>query len=273
MRNRVLATLAAALMLVAVPSFAEAKRSGGKWASVEAATIHPGVQTFTEGAGQCTANFIFKDARGTVFIGQAAHCAGTGEATETNGCDSGSLPLGTKVEIDGASRPGTLVYSSWQTMQSVGERDRHACSFNDFALVKIDPADHDKVNPSVPSFGGPVSVGSTSKLGDPVYSYGNSGLRFGLAPLSPKRGYSVGQEGDGWSHTVYTASPGIPGDSGSAFLSDEGAALGTLSTVAILPLPASNGVSDLAHQLDYLNSFGGLGRVQLVRGTEPFVGL
>ena len=48
--------------------------------------IHPGVQTFTAG-GQCTANFIFRDSGGT-YIGQAAHCSGTGAATSTNGCTS-----------------------------------------------------------------------------------------------------------------------------------------------------------------------------------------
>ena len=47
-------------------------------------TIHPGVQTYTEGA-QCTANFVFTDGADT-FIGQAAHCSGTGAANETDGC-------------------------------------------------------------------------------------------------------------------------------------------------------------------------------------------
>ena len=44
------------------------------WAPASTATVHPGVQTFTEGA-QCTANFIFRDGADT-FIGQAAHCSG-----------------------------------------------------------------------------------------------------------------------------------------------------------------------------------------------------
>ena len=36
----------------------------------------------------------------------------------------------------------------------------------------------------------------------------------------------------GWSHDVYTVTPGIPGDSGSGFLDADGRAFGTLSTVA-----------------------------------------
>ena len=45
-------------------------------------------------------------------------------------------------------------------------------------------------------------------------------------------------EGGGWSRTVYTVTPGIPGDSGSGFLNASGQAIGTLSTVAIAPLAA-----------------------------------
>ena len=81
--------------------------------------------------------------------------------------------------------------------------------------------------------------------GDTVYSFGNSSLRGGVTELSPKQGVSLGTEGEGWSHPVYTVTPGVPGDSGSAFLDAEGNALGTLSTLAIAPLAGSNGVGDL----------------------------
>src|SRR3989442_15833556 len=86
------------------------------WAPAATAPIHPGVQTFTAGA-QCTANFVFYDASNTVYIGQAAHCSGTGGNTATNGCTSGSLPIGTQVQVTGASQPGVMVYNSWLTMQ------------------------------------------------------------------------------------------------------------------------------------------------------------
>ena len=45
-------------------------------------------------------------------------------------------------------------------------------------------------------------------------------------------------EGGGWSRTVYTVTPGIPGDSGSGFLNASGQAIGVLSTVAIAPYAA-----------------------------------
>ena len=64
--------------------------------------------------------------------------------------------------------------------------------------------------------------------------------------------------------------PGVPGDSGSAFLDAEGNALGTLSTLAIAPLAGSNGVGDLDHELAYAQPNSGISGLQLVPGTEPF---
>jgi hypothetical protein len=239
------------------------------WAPAASAPIHPGVQTDTAG-GQCTANFVFFDGADNVYIGQAAHCSGTGGATATNGCDSGSLPLGTPVNVQGASQPGTLVYSSWLAMQAAGETDPDTCAYNDFALVRLHPSDYDAVNPSIPHWGGPTGLNTTgAALGQTVHSYGNSSLRFGLTILSPKTGISLGTAGGGWTHPVYTITPGIPGDSGSAFLDSSGRALGVLATLAIAPLPASNGVGDISRELAYAQSHGMAG-VQLALGTEPF---
>jgi hypothetical protein len=266
MNRRKLLGVAVGLALgsvVAVPGSASA------WAPAGSATITPGVQTIT-GGGQCTANFIYQDGS-NVYIGQAAHCSSTGAQTDTNGCTSGSLPIGTPVEITGASRPGTLVYNSWLSMQAKGETNADACAYNDLALVKIDPADVGKVNPSVPRFGGPTGLGSSAAgLGDTVYSYGNSSLRGGVTTLSPKQGIVVQGEGNGWSRTVYTVTPGIPGDSGSGFLDANGAAIGVLSTLAIAPVAASNGVGDLRSELNWLHANTSFTGVNLVPGTEAF---
>ncbi|MBA2439108.1 MAG: trypsin-like peptidase domain-containing protein [Thermoleophilaceae bacterium] len=230
------------------------------------AAIQPGAQTFTKGA-QCTANFVFTNVGGT-YLGQAAHCSSTGGATETDGCTSGSLPIGTPVEISGASRPGTLAYNSWIAMQAANEADPDACAYNDFALVKLHPDDVGNVNPSVPGFRGPTGLGGPSATGATVFSWGNSSLRAGITKLSPKQGVVVSTEGDGWSRSVYTATPGIPGDSGSGFLNADGEAIGVLSTVAILPLPLSNGVGDLGKELAYAQAKGFT--VSLLPGTKPF---
>jgi hypothetical protein len=248
-----------------------APTAAASWAPAATATIHPGVQTFTNGA-QCTANFIFESGT-TVYIGQAAHCASTSDNTQTDGCTTQSLPLGTPVEVTGAAHPGTLVYSSWITMQSLGEHDADTCAYNDLALVQLDPSDVAKVNPSIPHWGGPVGLNTAgTTLLSRVYSYGNSELRFGLTELSPKEGVSMGDQGNGWSHSVNTFTPGIPGDSGSAFLDANGKALGVLSTLGIsLPLIATNFIGDLAHELNYMHAHSA-NTATLVPGTEPFNG-
>ncbi len=217
------------------------------------AAAQPGAMMVTDGA-QCTANFLYT-AAGKTYLGYAAHCAGTGAATDTNGCDAASLPLGTKVEIDGAAEPATLAYSSWLTMQAAGETDDETCQYNDIALVELAPADAATAKASVPVFGGPNGVGSAEALDD-VVTYGNSSLRQGVAALSPKNGKVVEVSPGGWSFTVYTVTPGIPGDSGSGFLTGTGQALGVLSTVAVAPLPLSNGVGSLEKELAYARAHG-----------------
>ncbi len=260
---------AAAMASVAVLAPGTAAAEDRAWAPAAQATVHPGVMTITHG-GECTANFIFTNAT-DVFIGQAAHCAGTGAPTETSGCTAGTKPLGTPVTIVGASKPGTLVYSSWITMAQRGEKDVNTCDYNDLALIKIDRADLGKVNPSVPFFGGPTGITtSPTAVGDGVLTYGNSPLRAGISALSPKQGVIVGGEGNGWSHTCYTATPGVPGDSGSAVLAKDGKALGVLTSLGLAPLAGSNGIGDLSRELNYLNAYGGLGAVSLALGTEPF---
>lgn len=267
-----LAAFAGALLVLigGTASIAPA-RSAPAWAPAATAAIHPGVQTDTQGA-QCTANFIYFDSS-NVYIGQAAHCSGTGSSTDTDGCTSATLPIGTAVTVEGASKPGVMVYNSWITMQGLHEPDANTCAFNDLALVKLDPVDAAKVNPSVPRWGGPVGLASSTGFLEQVYSYGNSELRFGLTPLSPKTGVSLGSDSGGWNNTVFTLTPGIPGDSGSGFLNSKGQAFGILSTIQLLPLVGSNGVGTLAKELDYMHAHASaFSGVQLANGTEPFRG-
>ncbi len=275
---------ATSVAAAAVPAHAAGVQTAAgvtQWAPAGTAQIHPGTMMYTQGA-QCTANFVYTDGAGNTYVGYAAHCAGTGAATDTNGCAAQSLPLGTKVTfVEGGNLfsegttvgTGTLTYSSWLTMQKNGEKDATTCAYNDLALVKVSSADVGKVNPSVPFWGGPVGIDTHgTAAGDTVYSYGNSSLRAGISALSPKRGTSLGDAAAdlGWSHPVYTLTPGIPGDSGSGFMDAQGNALGVLSTLAVAPLAGSNNVGDLSKELAYANANSGLTGLTLVPGTEPF---
>jgi hypothetical protein len=267
--------------LVASPS-AGAGATG--YAPAATAEIHPGTMMYTDGA-QCTANFVFTDAAANTYVGYAAHCAGLGAATDTDGCRAGSLPLGTRVSfveggslVDGGTEvgTGTLAYSSWLTEKKLGTTDANTCAYNDLALVKVAAADVAKVNPSIPFWGGPTGIDTDgTAAGDDLYTYGNSSLRAGVAALSPHRGVSLGDDpaDGGWSHPLYSVTPGVPGDSGSAFLSEDGEAVGTLSTIGLAPLPASNNIGDLAKELAFAQQHSGLTGLALVPGTEAFAPL
>jgi hypothetical protein len=239
------------------------------FAATASAEVSPGVQTLTDG-GQCTANFVFSDGSAT-YLGQAAHCSSTSGNTATNGCEADVLPIGTQVQIQDAttgefSHTGTLAYNSWNTMKARGEDPASdQCQYNDLALIRL-PAGT-QADPSIPFWGGPTGVATTTSAGQNVYSYGNSSLRLGIEQLKPKRGASLGTSGGGWTHQVYTITPGIPGDSGSAFVDDQGRAFGVLSTLALAPLPASNGVSDLNKMLQYMRAnASGFAGVNVVNG-------
>jgi hypothetical protein len=267
-----------AVGLVSAPTAASADPT---WAPAATAAIHPGTMMYTAGA-QCTANFVYTDAAGNVYVGYAAHCAGEGSSTDTNGCLVDSVPLGTPVDFTNDGNllsegtivgHGTLAYSSWITEHQLGTTDANTCAYNDLALVKVDPADVGKVNPSVPFWGGPSGIDTDgTAAGDRVYTYGNSSLRFGLSLLSPHTGISLGDDAadGGWSHPLYTVSPGIPGDSGSGFLSADGKAIGVLSTLGLAPLPLSNNIGDLAKELAFAQAHSGIAGLRLVDGTEPF---
>ncbi len=251
--------------------------AAGRWAPVGQARIRPGVQMLTRGA-QCTGNFVFTDRRGHVYVGYAAHCAGRGEATDTDGCRTRSHPIGTRVrfargaDLVGGGQTvgyGSLVYSSWRTMRRRGESRSHVCAANDFALVRVDPRFVRTVNPSVPFWGGPTGLGHRLPAGRQVFGYGQSRLR-PTTTLSPRRGASLGHTYRGWGAEAYTATPGIPGDSGSGFLDPWGRAVGTLSTVALAPTPASNGLGNMRKELRYAQYHAGIPGLRLVRGTKRF---
>jgi hypothetical protein len=271
-----LTALVTAALVVAPTTTADA---GSRWAPAGKAKIRPGVMMFTKGA-QCTGNFVFGDRRGRVYVGYAAHCAGKGAATDTNGCSTRSQPLGTRVRFTNDANlasggttvgRGRLAYSSWRAMRRLGTKGHDVCAYNDLALVRVARGSVSRVNPSVPFWGGPTGLNTSgTSSGDQVHSYGNSSLRAGLTELSPKSGVSLGDEAHGWSRSVYTATPGIPGDSGSGFLDARGRAVGVLSTVEVAPLAGANGVGDLSHELAFARRHSGIRGLHLVRGTVAF---
>src|SRR5690348_2279965 len=279
-RTRLLTAFLGAIVLVAaVLSAGPTADAASSWAPESTATIKPGVQMVTNGA-QCTANFVFKDGAGHVYVGYAAHCAGTGSSSDTNGCTTKSLPLGTKVEfvtggnlLSGGTTVGTgkLAYSSWRTMQRRGTKDAGKCAYNDLALVRVDAASVKKVNPTVPVWGGPSAISTTTlKVGAAIYTVGNSGLRSGTA--ASKTGKVTGVVGGGLAYDMTTGNPGIPGDSGSGFMDAYGHPVGVLSTISVglSVTPVSNTMGNIVKELAFAKRHSGISGLYLVKGTRAF---
>ena len=118
---------------------------------------------YTDGA-QCTANFVYTDAAGTTYVGYAAHCAGPGAATDTDGCQHrvpaarhpGHLQRGRQPGRRG--HPGRHRHPGLQQLADHaehGEKDPNTCAYNDLALVKVDAGDVGKVEPLGPVLGRP----------------------------------------------------------------------------------------------------------------------
>ena len=233
MHRRLLSVVLAALALAALG--ASSASAAPTWAPAASATIHPGVQVFTDGA-QCTANFVFFDAA-NVYLGQAAHCSGTGSATDTDGCASASLPDRHAGRHHGrrASPGRSSTTRGSRCRASARPTPTRAPSTTSRSSASTRPTSARSTRRSRSGAARPASTRTARVAGDKVLSFGNSELRGGVTALSPKEGASLGDDGNGWSHTVYTVTPGIPGDSGSAFLDRTGQALGVLSTVAIAP--------------------------------------
>ncbi|MGI9000544.1 MAG: serine protease [Pseudonocardia sp.] len=241
------------------------------FARFEDATITPGV-LISSPLGDCTSSFVFTDGD-DVFLSYAAHCAVTAEAGRSlNGCVEPVLPVGTELTIvgtDGTKTAGTLAYSSWEAMQSNGETDPALCNLNDFALVELDPADVDTVNPSVPVFGGPTRLDTDgTSSGEDVFTY-QPNRRSGAAA---RQGISMGQPDGPWTHRVATTPPSEEGDSGAGYLDAGGEDFGVLSFGFEQGTPSAgiDGVTDVALAVDYAIDNGDLGKIALVPGTVPF---
>jgi hypothetical protein len=277
----VLAGLLASTTVAASPGVSTSVAAGPEpqWAPAATAPIKPGVQIRSPSGGQCTTNFIFievgRDADGNetledVLIGMAGHCGSTAGNTQTNGCLAGTVPLGSEFTISGALKKGTMTYNAWAEMKvPTVETDQNRCRGNDFAMVSVHPDDWSRINPSLPFWGGPTGLAENVAVGSDLYTYGNSGLRFGISQLSPKVEVKAGSSNGGWNHVVYAMSPGIPGDSGSGHVDNEGRAFGVTSTLILAPFPAGNGITDLKRSLDYARAKTGRD-YRLVNGTEAF---
>ena len=184
-----------------------------QWAPAATAAIHPGTMMYTAGA-QCTANFVYTDGSGRVYVGYAAHCAGTGTATDTNGCHR-LAPARDPRHLQQGRQPRARAPSS-ATAPSSTPPGGHARTWAPPTRTPV-PTTTWPWSRSLP----PTSRRSTrrSRSGWPDrrrhrwHRGRRPGLHLrqlqpavGITQLSPKTGISLGDDAadGGWSHPLYT---------------------------------------------------------------------
>lgn len=202
------------------------------WPALEDATIRPGVLVEAK-SRTCPSNFLFARPDNTsLFLGIAAHCVQ-------------DMVVGEWVLVDPGrtDAPALLAYSSWQTMAELGVDDPQMLDFNDFAVLRLDPAFRMFAHPAIVRFGGPAAMGDADALdlGDEVVSYAEPDA--GSPDLGAWK--AVVTKRHDWGLLTYGAPPELPGRLGTGVMTPDGRAVGLTVSLGAVPDPASNGVARL----------------------------
>ena len=182
--------------------------------------VRPGSR-LTTAVGLCTANFLFRAADGTRYIGTAGHCvprtdSGIGTARER------FWPAGTGPPVsDGEGRRiGEFAYG---TLKSHGTGVGITYTRN-FALIRLDPGVD--ASPEMCFFGGPSGLFVTDTTEPLVLHYYGSGDA--IKDVLPAR--SGVAQGTPEPEHIYATGLALAGDGGSPVMTADGLALGVLVT-------------------------------------------
>lgn len=182
--------------------------------------VRPGSRLITE-VGVCTANFLFRAADGTRYIGTAGHCIGTGEGSTGTPHEKVWPPgRGPAARDADDRRIGEFAYGA---LQSHGTGVGITYTKN-FALIRLDPGI--EASPQMCYFGGPRGLFATDTTDSLVLHYYGSGdpgadvlpARSGVAHGTPEPDH------------VYATGLALPGDGGSPVMTADGLALGVVVT-------------------------------------------
>jgi hypothetical protein len=176
--------------------------------------VRPGGELRSE-IGQCTLNFLFTTPEGERYIGTAGHCIlGEGPVADSAGEKTWPKGQGPAATRPDGSRFGEFAYAVLQDPK-------------DFALIRIDPGV--EASPEMCNYGGPTGINDDIS-GDPtVLQYWGNGIGIGTA-LPARSAVAMGLPN---ADHVYAAGLALPGDSGSAVISEDGRAVGVLVTVGV----------------------------------------
>jgi hypothetical protein len=176
--------------------------------------VRPGAEVQTE-QGLCTLNFLFVTPDGERFIGTAGHCIiGEGPVADSAGEKTWPKGTGPAAKDSTGTRFGEFAYAVLQDPK-------------DFALIRLDPGV--EASPELCNYGGPTGINDEVSEGTKVLEYFGNGV--GIGSTVPAR--SAVAMGFPNADHVYAAGLALPGDSGSAVITDDGRAVGVLVTTGI----------------------------------------
>jgi prepilin-type processing-associated H-X9-DG protein len=240
--------------------------TGGRWASPDTAAIHPGVKV-TMGGVDCLAGFVLVDGK-KVFLTITGGCASVWPGEDVNGCgndrDAGGVdPPRTPATIQGAKHEGWLAYHSWSRMKLQSETRPNRCQYNNLALVRVDPRDVKRVNPSIPAVGGPERVAKAQPVAPTQ-----------LTAFIPTmaNAQAIDTTANGWAHTAMVDGHVSATEAGAPVLTPSGAALGMVTVVPPQGTVGQTIVSDLRRELRALREVDRFADVHLAKATVPYKG-
>ncbi len=176
--------------------------------------VRPGAEVVSE-VGQCTLNFLFETPDKERFIGTAGHCIlGDGPVADRAGEKTWPKGQGPVAKDRDGHRIGEFAYAILQDPK-------------DFSLIRLDPGVES--NPEMCDFGGPTGINDDINGNPTVLQYFGNGIGIGTA-LPARSAVAMGLPN---ADHVYAAGLALPGDSGSAVISEDGRAVGVLVTVGI----------------------------------------
>jgi hypothetical protein len=176
--------------------------------------VRPGAEVQTE-IGLCTLNFLFEAPDHQRFIGTAGHCIlGSGPVADNAGEKTWPKGGGPVAKDSTGHRIGEFAYAILQEPK-------------DFSLIRLDPGV--EASPEMCDFGGPTGINDDINGQPKVLEYWGNGV--GIGSTVPAR--SAVAVGFPNADHVYAAGLALPGDSGSAVISDDGRAVGVLVTTGV----------------------------------------
>lgn len=174
--------------------------------------IRPGAW-INMGASYCTASFVVEDEFGRLYLTTSGHC------TQSNGQRAEILH---NTPIAGAAE--------WEEFGTVIARWP---SGQDAALIRIDEDWYDRVNPSMPGWGGPTGVAKSPPTD--AYHYGWGWVTWQEHNTRCRTATTMSWGSSVW--WIQTETYGGGGDSGSGVMNAQGEAMGILNWASNVQYP------------------------------------